>query len=131
NCSDDISICSRWNTNGAIGGYIALEEADTVPIALVNRTLCAILTGDPDDGPDAGSTKKCARENGQIRTKGDYCSVTKKAGDCQDSMWLSATFAASAVKINDGKTTDTCIPGTTPMMDAGADAADASDASGD
>ncbi len=123
NCNDDIGLCSRWTTNGSLGGYISLEESDSVAISLVNRTLCAILTGDSDNSPDAGPLKHCVRENGAIRAKGDYCSKTKTAGDCQDSMWLSATFAASAVKIHDGATTVGCgVVAPAPSVDAGSDA---------
>ena len=36
--------------------------------------------------------------------------TSKKPGDCQDSYWLTATFAASAVNINAGTNTPTCNP---------------------
>jgi hypothetical protein len=35
---------------------------------------------------------------------GDYCSTTQSPGGCNDSVWLSATFAANAVKIYESNT---------------------------
>jgi len=88
----------------------ATEEADNVSVTDLNESLCALLTND-QGLPPPGSIKKCARDAAnKIVAKGDYCSTSKKAGDCQDSYWLTATFAASAVNINDGSTTAVCKP---------------------
>jgi hypothetical protein len=64
---------------------------------------------------------------GNITAKGDYCSTSNMPGDCQDSFWLAATFAAAAVNINDGSTVPTC-QGITDGggTDGGTDAGDAS-----
>ena len=52
----------------------------------------------------------------------DGAPQTKTAGGCNDSVWLAATFAASAAKIFDGKgKVDGCSGASTG--DAGTDAA--------
>jgi hypothetical protein len=127
-CFDD-SLCSKWTTSGSLGGYITLEEADGVLIRdLNNKSLCSFLAGEAD---------KCARDGaGKIAFKGDFCSVDKQPGSCADSMWLAATFAASAAKIFDGKGSVPACSGVSTGVDAGmdagadADAADAADADG-
>lgn len=113
-CTDVFSDCSKWKTAGSLGGYITLEEADTVFIKELNQSLCVVLT-------KTAPNLNCARDGaGKVAAKGDYCSKTNKAGDCQDSYWLSATFAAASIKINDGSTTPTCQGGAD--IDAGSDA---------
>jgi hypothetical protein len=116
-CSDDPSSCSKWITAGSLGGFITLEEADNVEIKELSKSLCVLLTKSEKDP----ATNKCKRENGKIPFKGDYCSTSDKPGDCQDSFWLAATFAASATKINDGSSTPDCQG--LPPDDAGTDAA--------
>lgn len=120
NCADGAD-CSKWKTSGALGGFITLEEADGVMIELLGKTLCAFFTGD---------AVKCARDpQGKVTYQGDFCSTNKKPGECADSMWLAATFAASSVKIFDGtKTVANCSGAVTPVdagKDSGPDAADA------
>lgn len=85
-------------TNAAsLDAYVTLENADTVPIASLKKTLCALLTGE-DDG-DA-TMKHCKRDaNNVITSMGDWCSTTDSAGGCMDAFKLGADFAASAVKI--------------------------------
>ncbi|MDB4938836.1 MAG: hypothetical protein JWP87_5808 [Labilithrix sp.] len=128
NCFDD-SLCSKWQTSGSLGGYITLEEADEVKIRdLNNKSLCSFLAGEQD---------KCTRDGtGKITFQGDFCSKDKQPGSCADSVWLAATFAASAAKIFDGsKTVPGCSGVQTGMpdagneggTDAGSDAADAAD----
>lgn len=113
-CFEDKSICPRWQTSGSLGGYITLEEADGVLIRdLNNKSLCALLGAETD--------VKCAREGGKIKYQGDYCSTTKTAGGCADSVWLAATFAASAAKIFDGNGTIPKCSGAKTETDAGAD----------
>ncbi len=108
-CADSRSDCSRWHTDGALGGYITLEEADNVPIPqLGNKTLCVMLTKSTP-GPDNLHCKRNAAN--KIDFEGDYCSSTKSAGGCKDSYWLAATFAASAVKIDDGSLDPLCHGG--------------------
>ncbi len=105
-CVDSRSDCSRWHTDGALGGFITLEEADNVPIPqLGNKTLCVMLTNSTP-GPDGFHCKRDAAN--KIAFQGDYCSTTKSAGGCADSYWLAATFAASAVKINDTSADPLC-----------------------
>jgi hypothetical protein len=101
-CSDQYLNCSKWLTDGTLTGYITLEQADQVDVLLLSRTLCVILENAAGVlPPDGGSISQCARDSsGHITGKGDYCSTTHSPGGCQDSFWLEATFAASAVKIN-------------------------------
>lgn len=126
-CTEDRELCPKWNTAGSLGGFITLEQADAVKIRdLNNKSLCAFLAS------EAGLV--CPRDGaGKITFKGDYCSTDKAPGSCQDSVWLAATFAASAAKIFDGKgTVDGCSGLSTGGLDGGADAdaatTDASDA---
>jgi hypothetical protein len=116
-CADSRSDCSRWHTGGALAGYITLEEADTVAIPqLGGNSLCIMLTGGT---PTAD--KKCARDaSNQIKAKGDFCSTTKMPGGCQDSYWLAATFAASAVKIKPSSSDPLCSGAVSPS-DGGTD----------
>ncbi len=129
---NDPSSCSKWLTAGSLGAYMTLEEADSVVVSILSRTLCVILTLSPGGMNDAGITT-CARDmNGKITAQGDYCSTTNSAGGCMDSYWLSATFAASAVTINDGSSDPTCQGSGDGGTEAGMDAAaDATDAAGD
>ena len=116
-CFEDKSLCPRWGTAGALGGYITLEEADAVKIRdLNNKSLCSFL---------AGATElSCPRDaQGKIVYQGDYCSTDKQKGSCADSVWLAATFAASAVKIFDGSSTIKACSGVKSETDAGTDAA--------
>lgn len=132
-CADSRSDCDRWTTGGSLGGYITLEEADQVPIPqLGNKTLCVMLTGSTP-GPDNLHCKRDA--NNKIAFQGDFCSTSKTAGGCADSYWMAATFAASAVKIDDASSDPLCNGGTTG--DAGTcgsmtgDSGTSSDASAD
>ena len=89
---NDPSSCTKWHTAGTLGGYMTLEDADTVPLSVLPRTLCVLLTGAAGNTNDAGITT-CARDTtGKIMAQGDYCSTTQSAGGCQDSFWLSATL---------------------------------------
>ena len=78
NCYDDPSSCYKWNTAGALGGYITIKEADNVNIKDLNQSLCAFLTGQKDP-----ATNKCIRDaSGNLPSTGDYCSTTKAPGGC-------------------------------------------------
>lgn len=124
-CAEDRDLCPKWTTAGALGGFITLEEADGVKIRdLNNKSLCAFLA--------AEANLVCTRDaNGKITFKGDYCSTDKTPGSCQDSVWLAATFAASASKIFEGQgVVEGCSGATTGPVDAGTDA-DVSDAATD
>jgi hypothetical protein len=125
-CTNDPESCAKWTTAGAIGGYITLEEADNVEIADLSQSLCVLLTG-----ADKNAENKCPREAGKLAIPdsklGDFCSTSQKAGECRDSFWLAATFAASAATITDGAGVAECKPGGSAVIkDSGApDAADA------
>jgi hypothetical protein len=118
-CADSYSDCSKWHTAGSIGAFITLEDADSVVIDLLHETLCVLLTG--SGAPGNNGVQVCARSGGKIAATGDYCSSPAGPGGCADSYWLAATFAASAVKINDG-TNDPRCSGIPSASDAGADA---------
>lgn len=115
-CYEDKALCPKWTTGGALGGYITLEDAEEVKIReLSGKSLCTFLSGE--------STTTCARDGaGQIAFKGDYCSTSKSPGGCGDSVWLAATFAASATKIFDGEGVIDACSGVRSDVDAGADA---------
>jgi hypothetical protein len=131
-CVEAQELCTKWQTAGALGGFITLEDADTVKIKeLNNKSLCSFLSGE--------TPLTCTRgADGKIAYKGDYCSTTRSPGGCQDSVWLAATFAASAAKIYDGKgKVEGCSgavsgdAGSDAATDAGTDApTDASDDGG-
>jgi hypothetical protein len=132
-CVDNRSNCSRWHTAGALGGYITLKESDSVNVQDLGKSLCVLLTGGTSLASDG--VHCLADASGNIVAKGDFCSTTDSAGGCQDSYWLSATFAASAIKIDDNSTAALCNGGgsmtdggtdsATPPADGGTDAADA------
>ena len=107
-CSDDATKCTKWKTAGAIAAFITLEDADSVLVPDLAETLCVMLAK-----TTKGADGKCPRVNGKIQATGDYCSKTAKACDCQDAFWLAATFAASAVTINDGASVPECSGGGT------------------
>jgi hypothetical protein len=117
-CSDLRTDCARWTPAGALGGYITLVEADAIPLTdLGGKSLCVVLTGLTSDTDPL----HCPNSGGKITAQGDYCSSPAGPGGCQDSYWLAATFAASAVHINNGAADDLCKGGAI-QMDAGNDA---------
>lgn len=101
-CDDqDPSSCQRWHTAGSVSGFITLKDADAVPVPGSGFTLCVMLTNQP-----AGH---CATDAaGDIVVKGDFCSQTNAPGGCADSLWIAATFAASAAQITDSSTDPRC-----------------------
>jgi hypothetical protein len=126
-CTDDYQSCSKWLTAGALTGFITLDAANQVQVQTLGVTLCSLLTGDTD-GPaqtsPGGPIKSCAvNAAGLVTAKGNYCSKGDAGvpvpGQCEDSYWLAATFAASAVTINDGTGTAYCQGGGTTPEDAG------------
>lgn len=129
-CVEARELCTKWQTSGALGGFITLDEADTVKIReLNNKSLCSFLSGESDLTCKRGA-------DGKVLYKGDYCSETGAPGGCGDSVWLAATFAASAVKIFDGQgKVEGCsgaVAGDAGAGDAAADAGpDAADAATD
>ena len=99
-CYDDPTSCVRWTTAGSLGGYITLAEADLVFVPQLSESLCVLLTGGALVDTSNPNEKTCKKDSsGNILSKGDFCSTSQKAGGCQDSFWLAATFAASAAKI--------------------------------
>jgi hypothetical protein len=107
-CSDGYLDCSKWDTAGSLTGFITLATADTVKVDLLGESLCVLLTNTPGVADSTGF-KYCKKNaDNTIAEQGDYCSTTQSAatdgGTCADSFWLAATFAASAVNINDGTT---------------------------
>ncbi len=97
----------KWRSGGALAGYMTLEEADQIVLAdLSDESLCVVLLG---SGARDATTHRCTRDAaGKVPALGDYCSLTKAAGGCRDSMWFAATFAASAVRIHDGSGVAAC-----------------------
>lgn len=102
-CSDSYLGCSKWKTDGSFTGYILLKTANSVEISILSETLCSLLTGDTTGTPLPDGAKTCATDSvGDPLAKGDYCSSLNEPGECGDAVWFAATFAASAVNINDG-----------------------------
>ena len=100
-----------------------------MPLTILPRDALRALVGRLEAGRRHGLR---ARRPNKIIAKGDYCSTSNKPGDCQDSFWLSATFAAAAVKINDGSSEPTCQGASDGGTDGGTDSgADSGDAAGD
>ena len=103
-CTHDEATCEKWKTDGAVAGFITLAEADSVDVLDLNESLCVLLT-QTSKGPD----NKCARDAvGNIISKGDFCSTSRSPDGCADSFWFGATFAASAVTVNDGSGDPNC-----------------------
>ncbi len=93
-CQEQDKSCPKWFTDGAITGYMTLADANKV-VLITSQTLCALLVGEVAEACTAADLHK-----------GDYCGVTRAPGACPgqpggDSVWLSATFAANAVKISE------------------------------
>jgi hypothetical protein len=106
-CADqDPSSCERWLTNGALGGFITLKEANAVNVVTLGKSLCVLLTGGTSTAD--GGTQCATDASGNVLAQGDFCSTTNSPGGCADSYWLAAAFAASAALINDGSTVAAC-----------------------
>jgi hypothetical protein len=119
-CPDqDPSSCERWRTNGALGGFITLKEANAVNVVTLGKSLCVLLTGGSSTAD--GGTQCATNPDGSVTAQGDFCSTTDAPGGCADSYWLAATFAASAVTITDGSAVAACNGSATGGGDAGAD----------
>ena len=100
-CVSDDSSCVRWTTAGSLGGFITLDEADGVDVPQLAESLCVLLAPNATVDTSDPNEKRCQKDGtGHVLAKGDFCSTTDSAGGCDDSFWLSATFAASAVKIS-------------------------------
>ena len=115
-CTDSYTNCSKWLTDASMTGFITLAQADKVHVSLLNETLCVLLSSEknPVVAPGTGFKSCVVDANGNPTEKGNYCSSPAGAGGCADSYWLAATFAASAVKINDGTGVADCTGGTGP-----------------
>jgi hypothetical protein len=109
-CQDqDPSSCERWQTAGSVGGIIKLKDAEAVIVQDLGKTLCVLLTS---GSATTNGGKNCATDaNGNVVAKGDFCSQTGVAGGCADSMWMAATFAASAATIDDVSPVPACNGG--------------------
>jgi hypothetical protein len=126
-CADqDPSSCQRWHTDGSLGGFITLKEANNVQVETLGKSLCVLLT--EGVSTSEGGTECATDANGNVTAQGDFCSTTDSPGGCADSFWLAATFAASAALITDGANVPACNgslagggDGGTKPADAGAD----------
>jgi hypothetical protein len=120
-CVEAPTLCTKWDTAGALGGYITLADADNVDVTLLSESLCVLLTG-----TSKNPMGKCTTA---ALSMGDYCSMTQSPGGCNDSFWLAANFAASAVNINNGSGVAVCNGG--GPTDAGLDSPATTDAPSD
>jgi hypothetical protein len=100
-----VGSCSRWHAAGALAGYLTLAKAQTVEVSALTESLCATLTG--LYMADSTGYKTCTTAG---LNAGDYCAPTDAgpghACTNGDSVWLSATFAASAVPLSTKKGVD-------------------------
>jgi hypothetical protein len=94
---------SRYLHGGHLEGYLVLEETEGVPVALLDQTLCVLVTGNADVFSDHMSPiEHCARtSDGIIAFHGDWCAATNApaTATCFDAVHFAADFAASAVPI--------------------------------
>jgi hypothetical protein len=126
-CVDtDDTTCVRWTTAGSLGGFITLDDADSVDVPQLAESLCVLLAANAMVDTSDPNEKHCQKDSsGHVMAKGDFSSTTDAAGGCADSYWLSATFAASAAKISATATDPACSgeviggDGGTPPVDAG------------
>ena len=99
-----------FTPGGTLQAHVTLEDADRSIVAALDESLCVLFGGDAT----GTNPKVCARDaQHRIVFQGDWCDATNIAGDCGDSMEVSAAFAASAVKVVSG-TVGACPTGNGP-----------------
>jgi hypothetical protein len=126
-CVDtDDTTCVRWTTAASLGGFITLDDADSVDVPQLAESLCVLLASNAMVDTSDPNEKHCQKgATGHVMATGDFCSTTDAPGGCGDSYWLSATFAASAAKISATPNDPACSgeviggDGGTPPTDAG------------
>lgn len=95
------TVITSFVDGASLDGYITLEDADTVVISTLSETLCVLLAG-MSNGDGASPTSHCKRDaNNNIIFQGGWCAATNSAATstCADSEQLTASFAASSIKI--------------------------------
>jgi hypothetical protein len=96
-----------WVNGGGFDAYITVAEADTVDIVDLGESLCVLLSGDPATWKGTDPKHTCKGSDQYKATnqlpEGDWCSSTNSASGCKDAWHLVTKFAASAIKIDDGK----------------------------
>ncbi|MFI5300210.1 MAG: hypothetical protein ACHREM_19145, partial [Polyangiales bacterium] len=91
-----------WKTGGAIKGLMTIKNADHVPVvALGCKSLCSLLIGDAKSVKKADGYLHCpTNADGTYPSNiGDSCLATP-GGSCNDSITLTATFAAYGITIH-------------------------------
>jgi hypothetical protein len=104
-CLAEPPSVKQFDEAGSIDAFMTLEDADQIIIESLNQSLCVLLSGNAATFGDGGSPSKCKRDAaGVILYKGDWCEATDAAATaaCADSVRLSGTLAASAVKLKSG-----------------------------
>lgn len=95
------TTCVRWTTAGSLGGFITLNDANGVDIPQLAESLCVLLAPNGPVDTSNPNEKLCGTDaNGNVIATGDFCSTTDSPGGCADSVWFSATFAASAAVVS-------------------------------
>jgi hypothetical protein len=83
--------------------FFDLEEADTVVVSAIARSLCVVLSGNAAGfGDGAQPVSRCKRgATGNILFKGDWCAATDSPSTpgCADALRFSGTLAASGAAI--------------------------------
>jgi hypothetical protein len=104
NCAPTATV-PAYQDGAQLEAMIPLEDADQALIGLLNQSLCVFLSQDEDTyGTQTGQYTYCARgADGKILFQGDWCSITNQpaTADCADALHVSATFAASGVRMAD------------------------------
>jgi hypothetical protein len=102
-------VVTQFIDGASVNGFMTLEQADSVIIAALNESLCALLAGGSmatmyTSTPPGGADLLCTRDaSNKIVFQGSWCAMTDAAATstCADSVLLTANFAASSVTIND------------------------------
>lgn len=94
-----------YQDGAQLEAMIPLEDADQALVGVLQESLCVFLSEDKDTyGTQDGQYSYCARgADGKILFQGDWCSITNQpaTASCADALRVSATFAASGVRMAD------------------------------
>jgi hypothetical protein len=104
NCAPTATV-PAYNDGAELEAMFPLEDADQAIIGPLQMSLCLFLTQNTAMyGTQTGQYQTCARDaSGKILFPGDWCSVTDQpaTASCADAVHVSATFAASGVRMAD------------------------------
>jgi hypothetical protein len=96
---DDASY--QWVDGAKLEGTITLEEADAVDVVDLGASLCTLLTNKKQDAADAKGIKRCLRTADNLIEYDKMKSPEIEGDGATAFVTLKASFAASAVKVNE------------------------------